>query len=506
MSNKEKKRDLSSLPPEMFAEVIRNCHPKDVAHMRQTCKGAKHFCDSRDVQKSVLQKLDVTQAPNITPYDRLDKLSAEQMASKVAKAVESSDRWQDSGENKGYAEEASLRITPHTQHYHGNSDEWTASMRPRLLPGGRYALLVNGEDLQLWSLEHSTRVWVAEPPHANFRICDTFDFELLQGGKVLIIATKFSNLMDSERFVCVYKFDFASQKGTCVFKCGVPSSFLSPQLMVRGELVMVLFTPQNQIILFNWKKSEAVKLDYHRRVNTASLVENHHIVIVLKAEDEDLKVVAISISSLDGKWTNVRHHSNWAQWKCVKYSFSGENNRDVIRLRLPNQSGGNVWRRILGMHAFTPAWYPKTRTNNPGIAEIFVAAYEKLEDDSQYLLSYRIQLSGHAVGAARRAVAAPDLSLVSEDRAILTQQSRDPLELKYDITNAGRMFARYGPNVYYYELFCKDKQPVGYGQIPGIEDSVFDEENEPMVMSVEPVSSAVLIGSDALLRVARFGS
>lgn len=66
-------------------------------------------------------------------------------------------------------------------------------MRPRLLPGGRYALLVNGEDLQLWSLEHSTRVWVAEPPNANFRICDTFDFELLQGGKVLIITAGFSN-------------------------------------------------------------------------------------------------------------------------------------------------------------------------------------------------------------------------------------------------------------------------------------------------------------------------
>ncbi|KAH8116238.1 hypothetical protein DFH11DRAFT_1542283 [Phellopilus nigrolimitatus] len=448
MSNKEKKRDLCSLPLETFTEVISNCDPKDVAHMRQACKRAKHFCDSRDVQKSLLQKLDVTQAPNITPYDRLDSLSADQMHSKVAEAVGSSHRWRKSGKDKRYAQEASLRITPHTQLNHGDSDEWTASMRPRLLPGGRYALLVNG------GAYNSGRLSIP------------------LGGKVLIIATKFSNLMDSE----------------------------------RGELVMVLFTPQNQIILFNWKKSEAVKLDYHRRVNTASLVENHHIVIVLKAEDEDLKVVAISISSLDGKWTNVRHHSNWAQWRCVKYSFSGENNRDVIRLRLPNQSDKATERVFLGMHAFTPAWYPKTRTNNPGIAEIFVAAYEKLEDDSQYLLSYRIQLSGHAVGAARRAVAAPDLSLVSEDRAILTQQSRDPLELKYDITNAGRMFARYGPNVYCYELFCKDKQPVGYGQIPGIEDSVFDEENEPMVMSVEPVSSAVLIGSDALLRVARFGS
>ncbi|KAH8116240.1 hypothetical protein DFH11DRAFT_1827817 [Phellopilus nigrolimitatus] len=443
MSKRVNKRDLSSLPPEMFAEVIRNCHPKDVAHMRQTCKGAKHFCDSRDVQKSLLQKLDVTQAPNITP------------------------------------------------------DEWTASMRPRLLPGGRYVLLVNGEDLQLWSFEHSTRVWVAESPNANFRICDTFDFELLQGGKVLIITAGFSN--PGERFVCVYKFDFASQKGTCVFKCGIPDSDLSPQLMVRGELVMASYQRRNQIILFNWKNSEAVILDYHH-VNIASLgalVEDHHIIIALRVKYRDLEVAAISVSSLDGKWTNVRQ----AQWKHVVYSFSQENeveNRDVLCLTLPNQSGGNVWRRILGMHAFTPAWYPKTKI--PGTAEIFVVAYEILEDSSANLVSYRVQLSGHAVGVARRAVAAPGiawrLSLVAQDRAVVKEFP--PCPSVQNISNAGRMFARRGKDVYCYQLFCKNQQPVGYSRIPG--------PDEPKVMSVEPVSGAVVIGAQGLLRVARFDS
>ncbi|KAH8105539.1 hypothetical protein DFH11DRAFT_1835755 [Phellopilus nigrolimitatus] len=485
MSKRVNKRDLSSLPLEVLTKVLRRCDAKSVAQMRGN--------------------LDVKQAPNMTPYDHLDNLSAEQMASKVAKTVGSSHRWRTSGENKRYAQEASLRITPFIQL---NSDSGDF-MRPQLLPGGRYALLVNWMDLQLWSLEHSTCVWVAESPHANSPTCDTFDFELLQGGKVLIIATASS--IPGGRAICVYKFDFASQKGTRVFECFIDASLDAPQLMVRGELVMVFHQRRNGIILFNWKKSEAVILDYHH-VNTASLVENHHIVIALEVRDRHLKIVAISVSSLDGKWTNVRLYSDWAQWRRVLYSFPGEKTRDVIRLRLPNQSGKAKRRRILGMHAFTPAWYPKTKTNIPGTAEIFVAAYEVLEDKSYHLLSYRVQLSGHAVGVARRAVAAPDiawrLSLVAQDRAAMKVKMIQPYlsTAMYNISNAGRMFSRYGPKVYCYQLFCKDQQPVGYGQIPGIEDSVFDEENEPMVMSVEPVSSAVLIGSDALLRVARFGS
>lgn len=150
------------------------------------------------------------------------------------------------------------------------------------------------------------------------------------------------------------------------------------------------------------------------------------------------------------------------------------------------------------MHAFTPAWYPKTKI--PGTAEIFVVAYEILEDSSANLVSYRVQLSGHAVGVARRAVAAPGiawrLSLVAQDRAVVKEFP--PCPSVQNISNAGRMFARRGKDVYCYQLFCKNQQPVGYSRIPG--------PDEPKVMSVEPVSGAVVIGAQGLLRVARFDS
>ncbi|KAH8111095.1 hypothetical protein DFH11DRAFT_1859790 [Phellopilus nigrolimitatus] len=348
-------------------------------------------------------------------------------------------------------------------------------MRPRLLPGGRYALLVNRRDLQLWSLEHSTCVWVAEPPHTyNLRNCDTFDFELLQDGKVLIIAAGFSN--PTSRSVYVYKFDFESRKGTCVFKCGIPYSSAPPQLMVRGKLVMSFVSRGNQINLFNWKKSEAVILDYHHVNPLMTLVEDHHIVTALRVGTSDIMLAAISVSSLDGKWTNVQIR-NWTEWRHAVYSFSRENgaeNRGVLCLKLPRGNGRHMMlelhsilgmHRMLGMHAFTPAWYPKTKTENTDTAEIFVAAYEILEDKTAYLVSYRVQLS------RQKAVATSDiawhLSLIAQDRAAMTTIPQPSLYGSvYNISNSGRMFSRIGPEVHCHQLFCKDQQPVGYGRIP----------------------------------------
>ncbi|KAH8116229.1 hypothetical protein DFH11DRAFT_1741950 [Phellopilus nigrolimitatus] len=529
MSNIPNKSLLPNLPAELLTGVVCKCDLKDVAHMKGTCKCIKNVCDPPPVQKHLLQSLDVTRAPNITPYDRLDSLLPDQMCSKFAEAVGSSHRWLMSGKDKRYAQEASLRITPHTQFNHGGSDEKYVFMRPRLLPGGHYALLVNRRDLQLWSLEHSTCVWVAKPPHTyNLRNCDTFDFELLQDGKFLIIAAGFSN--PTSRSVCVYKFDFESRNGTCVFKCGIPYSSAPPQLMVRGKLVMSFVSRGNQINLFNWKKSEAVILDYdHVNVGLSGRAPtrrfgghgfkphpdhvfiNHHIVTALRVGTSDIMLAAISVSSLDGKWTNVQIR-NWTEWKHAVYSFSRENgaeNRDVLCLTLPRGDGRHMilelhsilgMHRMLGMHAFTPAWYPKTKTENT--AEIFVAAYEILEDKTAYLVSYRVQLSG------RKVVATSDiawhLSLIAQDRAAMSTIPQPSLYGSvYNISNSGSMFSRIGPEVHCHQLFCKDQQPVGYGRIPS---SARDADRELVVMSVEPVSGAVLIVSQGLLRVARFGS
>lgn len=148
----------------------------------------------------------------------------------------------------------------------------------------------------------------------------------------------------------MYKFDFASQKGTCVFKCGIPDSDLSPQLMVRGELVMAFYQRRNQIILFNWKNSEAVILDYHH-VNIAVSTFLHL--------DSVFFTIQVSLIMMTSMCHYNCRQSHWGHLlKTITSSLHYELNTDTSKL-LPSRSphlteSGQMFDRLSGNMSYIP--------------------------------------------------------------------------------------------------------------------------------------------------------
>ncbi|KAH8116474.1 hypothetical protein DFH11DRAFT_1506350 [Phellopilus nigrolimitatus] len=506
--------NLLGLPNELIHEVLSHCtSPRDVFNITRTCKNLQGICKSRQIWLSLLQNLDVTQAPDITPYDYLENFSTEEISSKVVRAVRLAYNMQINGA-LCYVQEKSLSINPHIPHVLESNATNVKRIGPQLLPGGNHAFLVNRGKLELWSFDPTacTPVWVAEKPGVP-SVCSAFDFELVQDGEALNVAAAFSTR--SGKIIRVYEFDFRSQEGKFMFERSI-RDYSFPQLVVRGDIVMAIFQGSGRIFLLNWKIQGVIVLDYipvshpSHPLNSVAVLVDHHIVIASKFGTRHLKLAAISLSSLDGQWST---HSQWWKWKCIAYSSKIAHANDgedqgVACLRLSDvpldmddngmPGGKGPW--LLAMHAFTPAWRKRTDPNVPVPGEIFVVAHHELSDKSHQLLSYRVKLSAHTVDVARRETAASDiiwnLSLVTRG---CSEVPVKPMGIS--ISNTGHMFMLHDGFVLCCQLFCSGKQPANKLSIHA--DILKDPKLCPTVMTVEPVTGALVIRTPGSLRVAQ---
>lgn len=228
----------------------------------------------------------------------------------------------------------------------------------------------------------------------------------------------------------------------------------------------------------------------------AALLGDHHIVIAANFGTEKLKLASISLSSLDGHWSQS---SRMKEWKIIDYSSKiaqadEVEDQGVACLCLENIKDGQPM--LFAMHAFTPAWRKNTDPNVPVPGEIFVVADRELSDESYQLQSYRIQLS------ARRVVA-PDvtwhLSLVKKGCSATQLPVRD---MDISISHTGHLFTLYIGSVLCFQLFCSDAQPANELSIRA--DVLNDTRVGPALMTVEPVSGALVIKTPDSLRVVQF--
>ncbi|KAH8108881.1 hypothetical protein DFH11DRAFT_1819090 [Phellopilus nigrolimitatus] len=437
---------------ELIIEILSYCtSPKDAFNLTRTCKTLQGIGKSRRVWLSLLQNLDVTQAPDITPYDQLDSLSTEVIISKVFRAV----RLAHSMKTYGTLRYVQTDINPHVLQ---DNVHHVGCTYPQLLPDGR---------LELWALKPaaSTPIWVAEGP--NF--CSVLGFELAQDGKALTVAAAYETQIGWIDQIWLTFLPLPGSSRT------IEDIFSTPQLMVRANFVMVFFQTNEQIFLLNWKTHSGIELGYVEPAvpyidqveAQAALLGDHHIVIAANFGTEKLKLASISLSSLDGHWSQS---SRMKEWKIIDYSSKiaqadEVEDQGVACLCLENIKDGQPM--LFAMHAFTPAWRKNTDPNVPVPGEIFVVADRELSDESYQLQSYRIQLS------ARRVVA-PDVTW----RLSLVKQGCSATQLP---------------------LFCSDAQPANELSIRA--DVLNDTRVGPALMTVEPVSGALVIKTPDSLRV-----
>ena len=141
---------------------------------------------------SLIQDLDVTQAPDIGVHNLPDTMSTEELVRKAITAVRNSRAWRTPGGLR-FGQDVALRIDPRELiDVEPDGPEPSERIDPRLLPGGRYALLENYGRMELWSLFPRARVWMARPSREGD--CVAFDFEVVDNGNAVMIAVLFLNV------------------------------------------------------------------------------------------------------------------------------------------------------------------------------------------------------------------------------------------------------------------------------------------------------------------------
>lgn len=140
---------------------------------------------------SLLQDLDVTQAPDINIHSSIRSLSTIDLQDKSITAVRNSHLWRTPGCLR-LRQAQSLQTTPLENIQIEEEEEGNERIDPLLLPGGKHALVENQGQLELWSLVPRARIWNAVPSRVGD--CIAFDFEVVDSGNSVMIAALFLNV------------------------------------------------------------------------------------------------------------------------------------------------------------------------------------------------------------------------------------------------------------------------------------------------------------------------
>lgn len=201
---------LLSLPEEVLIEIICSCAVEDVVRLSmvrlslsgsvlrsliwfcQTCKDLQEICFLRPIWMALIQDLDINQAPDISSHRLPDSFSTEELYRTAITAVRSSRAWRTPGALR-FGQDVALRVDPRELIADDlEGPQPSERIDPRLLPGGRHALLENHGRLELWSLFPRARMWMAHP--SREADCIAFDFDVVDAGNALMIAALFLNV------------------------------------------------------------------------------------------------------------------------------------------------------------------------------------------------------------------------------------------------------------------------------------------------------------------------
>ena len=148
----------------------------------------------------MLRSLDINEAPNLPPYMSVDSLSSTELEHLVVNAV-SREKARASQDTLYATSITELKVGPRDQEPTG-ADEFMRRVDPRLLPGGKYVLLEDDGVLKLWSVEKEQLIWTAQS--ARDVTCMAFDYEVVDGGNMVMVAGMFIDKDRDEAYGILY--------------------------------------------------------------------------------------------------------------------------------------------------------------------------------------------------------------------------------------------------------------------------------------------------------------
>lgn len=144
----------------------------------------------------LLRGLDADCAPDLPPHIPLESLVFSDLREKVTSAIREARRWK-KPESLQYSACYELQLEPLE-----NGSELPMSAA-RLLPGKKELLVLNYGRIELWSVEPPTCIWQA-PPFLGQHCCSSFDFDIVEDGKMVMVVGEFIVPDQSTTYVCHY--------------------------------------------------------------------------------------------------------------------------------------------------------------------------------------------------------------------------------------------------------------------------------------------------------------
>ena len=143
---------------------------------------------------SLLNNLDITQAPELLSHETIESVSTTDLRTKVLRAAHLDHSWRVET-NLTAKETAAVVVKPRLMPDEYEEDA-TGRLEPQILPGGRFVLIENRGRLELWSVDPAACVWIAPYPREGRLDCISFAFDLQNNDTELVIAAAF---IDVER-------------------------------------------------------------------------------------------------------------------------------------------------------------------------------------------------------------------------------------------------------------------------------------------------------------------
>lgn len=145
---------------------------------------------------SLIRNLDVHQAPTFAPYERLEVLSTNVIRNRVIRAVKTS-------LYSVKPESARIRtIATFTLPQRALPDglKFFSRMKPEVVAGGKYVIVENQGQIELWSIQDSERIWTSPGPGEPL-YCHSFGSEIQQDGNILTIAAAYVDYLSGKRYI-----------------------------------------------------------------------------------------------------------------------------------------------------------------------------------------------------------------------------------------------------------------------------------------------------------------
>ncbi|KAL5525082.1 hypothetical protein ACEPAF_8951 [Sanghuangporus sanghuang] len=468
---------LLTLPDELIFEILSYCPVENILKLEGTCKRMYQICRSHAIWRSLVQRLDVSQAPSTNPFHSIESLPEPELRWKVINAVQRHRVWTTPG-NVPPMRVLELPL-PHI--------EESRIMKTRLLPGGKEILISNHGSVEFWSIESMERLWSIPAPEDHI---DTvgFDFDIVDNGEVLAIAIVCEDAVFPDMSLLrLYNYTFANRSVNMVLERRLPT--LSPsRIMLQGEFFISSIPRLFQSVVLNWRSGSALILDFAdpMRVRTdvrSKLVADNNLIVFLQEAELGFCAAKLPLSALNERWSDEVNHNAW------QHVLFRSLDRDYSLLPLPysedqdraqnGNAGYGLW--VLAHHIFKPSWQPDAPT------EIFVVAYTVTPGGRKpmRLISFRLQLS-HSEGQGSERDSGT-LKLVRSSSAPIGRLPRNPR----NVSNTGLMFSL-RQKLQVITLFSEDGQPISEVDL-GADVIPEFEEFDPNVSSVDPWSGAIAV-------------